>query len=69
MIKAKLTNGDIILGLSAANVEKLMERHPIKFDGRPMGFAGAVIIMYGETEIAMLHELQEAQHMGEETKQ
>lgn len=61
MIKAKLNNGTVILGLSALNVEKLKLGFPIHFDGRPLGFAGDVGIVYGETELEILHDLQKAE--------
>lgn len=61
MIKAKLSNGAIILGLSALNIERLKADSPIKFDGRPLGFPGDVFIVYGETEVAILHELNLAE--------
>jgi len=50
MVKAKLSNGDIILGLSAMNLKKLQENCPILFDGEPLGFEGRVVILYGQTE-------------------
>jgi hypothetical protein len=68
VIKALLSNGTVILGLSAMNVERLKAGDPIKFDGRPLGFPGDVGIVYGETELAILHDLQEAEG-GVETKQ
>lgn len=60
MIKARLDNGMVILGLSEINIQKLKEGFPIKFDGRPLGFPGDVGIVYGETEIAILHDLQKS---------
>lgn len=68
MIKVKLSNGMIILGLSEENIQRLKKGQPIRFDGRPMGFPGDVGIVYGETELAILHELQES-HGGAETQQ
>lgn len=57
MIKAKLSNGMLILGLSRINVIRLMGGLPIKFDGRPFGFPGDVGIVFGETEDAIAKEL------------
>jgi hypothetical protein len=68
MIKAKLNDGTVILGLSEENIKRLKEGQPIKFDGRPLGFPGTVGIVYGETEIAILHDLQQAEG-GAETRQ
>ena len=53
MVKAKLSNGAILLGLSAENIKRLIKGMPIKFDGRPVGFPGDVIIMNGDTEDAI----------------
>jgi len=70
MIKAKLSNDDvIILGLSKENVTRLTAGSPIKFDARPLGFPGTIFIVYGETELAILHELQQAEGQTEETRQ
>jgi hypothetical protein len=68
VIKALLSNGAIVLGLSEMNVRELKKGRPIRFDGRPMGFQGTVFICYGETEVAILHELQQAEGRAE-TKQ
>jgi hypothetical protein len=57
MIKAQLSNGAVLLGLSFMNVEKLKQGKPIKFDGRSFGFPGDVIIVYGETEEAIAKEI------------
>jgi hypothetical protein len=57
VIKAELSNGALLLGLSAMNIAKLKEGLPIVFDGRPFGLASDVIIMYGETEEAIASEI------------
>lgn len=57
MIKARLSNGTIVLGLSARNLERLKGGEPILFDGRRFGFAGNVAILYGETEEAIAKDL------------
>lgn len=51
MIKAKLNNGDIILGLSRKNIALLQEGRPIKFNLKDMGLEDrTVLIVFGETE-------------------
>jgi hypothetical protein len=35
-----------------------VEGKPIKFDGRPFGYPGDIGIMFGETEEAIVAELQ-----------
>jgi hypothetical protein len=47
----------LILGLSRLNVDRLTQGMPIKFDGRPFGFAGDVGIVFGETEDAIAEQL------------
>lgn len=46
MLKMRLTNGDLVFGLSEANVQKLK--------------TGSVMIFYGKTEAAMMAELASA---------
>lgn len=60
MIKARA--GDyVIFGLSKMNLEKLQEGKPIAFDGAEVGMPGMqFLIMYGETELVIIHELQGA---------
>ncbi len=60
MIKARLSNGTLILGLSAVNLERLKANEPILFDGRPFGFSGNIGIVYGETEEAITRDLLRA---------
>jgi hypothetical protein len=69
VIKAKLSNGNVILGLSKENITRLTAGHPMKFDARPLGFPGTIFIVYGETELAILHDLQEAEGQTQETRQ
>ena len=59
MIKAKAKNGDIILGLSDENVEKLKQGLPIAF---PLSevlpeIEGRMIILHGETKEKILEML------------
>ena len=51
------------IGMKAAeeNISRLKQGQPISFDGVQVGVADKrILIMYGETEISILHELQEA---------
>jgi hypothetical protein len=57
MIKAKLNDNTLILGLSSINVEKLKQGMPIRFDGRPYGYPGNIVIVYGETEVTIAQDL------------
>lgn len=60
MIKAR--SGDLVIfGLSRMNLEKLQEGKPIVFDGKEVGLDGKrVLIIFGETENAIVRELAEA---------
>jgi hypothetical protein len=59
VIKGRAGN-TIIFGVSKLNIEKLQEGKPIAIDGAQVGIDGiSILIMYGETEIAIVHELQE----------
>lgn len=60
MLKAKLSNGDLVLGLSDENIKRLKAGRPIRFDARPMGYDGCIAIVWGETELKIMHELTEA---------
>lgn len=65
MIKARAGNA-VIFGLSKINIERLQEGKPIMFDGEPVGFPGMrFLIMFGETELSIIHELQEATQNGQ----
>jgi hypothetical protein len=65
MIKARAGN-TVIFGLSKMNIERLQEGKPIAIDGAQVGIEGiSILIMYGETEIAIVHELQEATKNGQ----
>ena len=58
MLKAR-SGDDLIFGLSAMNVEKLMEGRPIAIDLRDLGLEkGRVMIFYGKTEQDMKAELE-----------
>lgn len=51
MIKAKLSNGDLVFGLSEENVRRLKEGQPVKINLKDMGLEDRnILIVYGETE-------------------
>ncbi len=51
MIKAKLSNGDLVIGITKENVDRLQKGMPIAFNLKDMGLEErCVIITYGETE-------------------
>ena len=60
MLKAR--SGDsLIFGLSALNVERLMQGKPISIDLKELGLEkGRVLIFYGKTEEDMKRELESA---------
>lgn len=60
MLKAR-KGDDLIFGLSARNVELLMEGKPISIDLTQLGLdKGRVFIFYGATEEAMKQDLVRA---------
>ncbi len=64
MIKARSnhpTRGPLLLfGLSAENIKRLQSGQPIKINLTEMGMQGEVLIMYGQTEAAIVEELRQA---------
>lgn len=59
MLKAR--SGDkFIFGLSAKNIELLMEGKPIAIDLKELGSNGSVMIFYGRTEQDMKDDLERA---------
>ncbi len=55
MIKARMNNGDLILGLSSENLKRLKKGQPIKFSMAPiLGVSDDLYIMHGETESDIL---------------
>ena len=49
MIKAKLNDGTVILGLDEENIKRLKENQPIVADLSEIGINQKIVIMYGET--------------------
>jgi hypothetical protein len=63
LIKAKLSDGSLVLGIESRNVDKLKDGQPIHVHGTEIGgFDGAtqIYIMYGETLRDVYDELNEA---------
>lgn len=58
MIKAKLSNGDLVFGLSEENVRRLKEGQPVKINLKDMGLEDRnILIVYGETEEKIYEEM------------
>lgn len=61
MIKLRGKRGDrefLLLGLSAGNVAKLRDGKPVEILKEELGIGFDIAIMYGETEQAIVAELQ-----------
>jgi hypothetical protein len=60
VLKAR-SKDKLVFGLSARNIELLMDGKPILIDLRELGYPeGQVLIFYGTTEEAMKQQLEEA---------
>lgn len=58
MIKARLGDTGLLIGLSASNLKKLQAGQPILFDLSAVGLpAGRCCILFGETEEAIAKDL------------
>jgi hypothetical protein len=58
MIKARLSDTGLLIGLSAENLKRLQLGQPIKFDLSAVGLpAGPCILLFGETEEAIAKDL------------
>ena len=60
MIRARLKNGDFVVGIDAENVRRLVAGSPIVLDLAPTGGTDRVLILYGPTLAAILAELERA---------
>lgn len=63
MIKAKCSDGSILLGLSTRNLELLRSGKPMKVDVAEMGLKappGEILIFWGETEALMMQAIRAA---------
>lgn len=50
-----------VFGLSEGNIVRLRQGKPIAIDLEPLGGSGQVMIMWGQTEEAIVAELQAVQ--------
>jgi hypothetical protein len=61
MIRARLSNGDFLFGLTVENIERLVAGMPIAVNlGELGGPDQRLMIMYGDTQEDILIELREA---------
>jgi hypothetical protein len=60
MIRARLTNGAFILGLTRENIERLQLGKPIIVSLAQLGGTDDVCIMFGETQQDIMRELERA---------
>ena len=62
MIKLKIRNDNdevaYVFGLSKGNIELLQQGRAIKFDMAQIGGEGTMVILYGETEQAIVEDLK-----------
>lgn len=68
MIKGRMGNV-VLIGLSRANTERLLQDMPIKFDGAEVAMPGVTfVIMGGESEPEMMAQLTKAGLITGDTK-
>lgn len=60
MIKARLSNGTFILGITADNVQQLKEGKPILVSLGQLGGTDDIMIMYGDTILDIQLDLEAA---------
>jgi hypothetical protein len=59
MLKARYGDRNLVIGLSRENISRLLAGKPIRFDLAELNLpAGTVVIFFGETEQAMLEDLE-----------
>lgn len=59
MLKATLSNGDLVIGISTRNVELLQARKPVIINKRDFGkVEGNIIIVYGDSLTEIFNELR-----------
>lgn len=59
MIKARLSNGGLILGITKENVERLQQGKPIKVEHAEIGTtSGDIFIVYGDTAQDLMDQLK-----------
>lgn len=69
MIKAKIGDDSILLGLSRENMKRLTMDQPIKVELSELGMKGRIFIVWGETEQDIIKQLKEAGLIGPDTIQ
>jgi len=68
MIKAKLSNNDLLFGLTEENIKRMKNNQPIKINLEDMGLKGSIIIMYGTTGQSIRSQLQVMGAITDKTK-
>lgn len=58
MVKAKLSDGTVILGLEEENIKRLKENQPMFLDLSQFGIEQKILIVYGETTEAIHEDLK-----------
>jgi hypothetical protein len=66
MVIGRLTDGSLVLGLSSENVKRLREGKPIRITkeshpNAPLDGVPRILILYGDTERAIVEELSAAE--------
>lgn len=65
MVKAKMTNGDLVFGLSDENIKRLKAGQPIKVNLKDMGLEDRnVFIVHGESEDKIFEGMLEYIELG-----
>lgn len=60
MIKARLSNGDLVFGLSSENIKRLKDNQPIVINLKDVGLEDRrIMITYGDTEEKLYEEMIE----------
>jgi hypothetical protein len=57
MLKARTQHGDVIIGLSRAEIRQLVDYQPIMVQGRDLGIKHNTLLLFGETEIGIAADL------------
>lgn len=58
MIKARLSNGDLVFGLSSENIKRLKDNQPIVINLKDVGLEDRrIMITYGDTEEKLYKEM------------
>lgn len=66
MLKARLSNGDLVLGITDENVRRLKEGKPIRVNHAEVGDTqGDIYILHGETDGVLVEAIYEAFPIGD----